>query len=39
VLAIEILALSDRDLATRLAGYRADQTRMVIEDPSNEDPL
>jgi 5-(carboxyamino)imidazole ribonucleotide mutase len=35
VLAVEILALSDPALAGRLAGYRADQTRMVIDDPSN----
>lgn len=39
ILAIEILALSDPDLATRLAGYRADQTRMVMDDPSNADPI
>ena len=35
VLAVEILALSDPALAGRLAGYRADQTRMVMDDPSN----
>jgi 5-(carboxyamino)imidazole ribonucleotide mutase len=35
ILAIEILALSDAALAARLAAYRADQTRMVLEDPSN----
>ena len=35
LLAVEILALSDAALAARLAAYRADQTRMVIEDPSN----
>ena len=35
ILAIEILALSDPALADRLAGYRADQTRMVMDDPSN----
>jgi phosphoribosylaminoimidazole carboxylase PurE protein len=35
VLAVEILALSDTALAGRLAGYRADQTRMVMDDPSN----
>jgi phosphoribosylaminoimidazole carboxylase PurE protein len=39
ILAAEILALSDPALATRLAAYRADQTRMVTEDPSNEEPL
>lgn len=37
ILAIEILALSDPALADRLAGYRADQTRMVMDDPSNAD--
>jgi len=35
VLAVEILALSDPALAGRLAAYRADQTRMVMDDPSN----
>ena len=39
LLAVEILALSDDALASRLAAYRADQTRMVLEDPSNESPL
>jgi 5-(carboxyamino)imidazole ribonucleotide mutase len=39
LLAIEILALSDPALGERLAGYRADQTRMVLDDPSNEVPL
>lgn len=39
ILAIEILALSDPELAGRLVGYRADQTRMVMEDPSNDDPV
>jgi phosphoribosylaminoimidazole carboxylase PurE protein len=38
VLAVEILALSDGALASRLAGYRADQTRMVMDDPSNASP-
>ncbi|MEO8468434.1 MAG: 5-(carboxyamino)imidazole ribonucleotide mutase [Chloroflexota bacterium] len=37
ILAIEILALSDPALADRLVGYRADQTRMVMDDPSNAD--
>ena len=37
LLAVEILALSDPDLAGRLAAYRADQTRMVMDDPSNAD--
>jgi len=35
LLAIEILALSDPSLAERLSSYRADQTRMVMDDPSN----
>jgi phosphoribosylaminoimidazole carboxylase PurE protein len=35
ILAVEILALSDPALAGRLASYRADQTRMVLDDPSN----
>ena len=35
LLAVEILALTDPALAERLAAYRADQTRMVLEDPSN----
>jgi len=35
ILAIEILALSDAALAERLIEYRADQTRMVMDDPSN----
>ncbi len=39
ILAIEILALSDPALADRLAGYRADQTRMVMDDPSNSETL
>ena len=39
LLAVEILALMDPALADRLAAYRADQTRMVMTDPSNEVPL
>jgi phosphoribosylaminoimidazole carboxylase PurE protein len=39
LLAVEILALSDTAIAARLAAYRADQTRMVLDDPSNEVPL
>ncbi|TAK01856.1 MAG: 5-(carboxyamino)imidazole ribonucleotide mutase [Chloroflexota bacterium] len=39
ILAIEILALSDPALATRLVRYREEQTRMIVEDPSNEAPL
>ncbi|HEX5589232.1 MAG TPA: 5-(carboxyamino)imidazole ribonucleotide mutase [Candidatus Limnocylindrales bacterium] len=35
ILAIEILALSDAALAQRLIEYRADQTAMVMDDPSN----
>jgi len=37
LLAAEILALGDPDLGERLAAYRADQTRMVLDDPSNAD--
>lgn len=37
LLAIEILALSDPALTERLEAYRADQTRMVMDDPSNAD--
>ncbi|MEO7230233.1 MAG: 5-(carboxyamino)imidazole ribonucleotide mutase [Candidatus Limnocylindrales bacterium] len=36
VLAVQILALSDPELAERLVSYRADQTRMVMDDPSNQ---
>jgi 5-(carboxyamino)imidazole ribonucleotide mutase len=39
ILAVEILALSDAALAGRLVAYRADQTRMVLEDPSNASSL
>ena len=39
ILAAEILALSDSGLAARLAAYRADQTRMGLDDPSNEEPI
>jgi phosphoribosylaminoimidazole carboxylase PurE protein len=35
LLAVEILALGDPALGDRLAGYRADLTRMVMDDPSN----
>jgi phosphoribosylaminoimidazole carboxylase PurE protein len=35
LLAVEILALGDPALAGRLDAYRADLTRMVLEDPSN----
>ena len=37
ILAVEILALGDPELAGRLAAYRADQTRMVMDDPSNSE--
>jgi len=37
LLAAEILALGDPDLGERLAAYRADHTRMVLDDPSNAD--
>ncbi|HEX5452117.1 MAG TPA: 5-(carboxyamino)imidazole ribonucleotide mutase [Candidatus Limnocylindrales bacterium] len=39
LLAVEILALNDPALAQRLSAYRADQARMVLDDPSNEVPL
>jgi 5-(carboxyamino)imidazole ribonucleotide mutase len=39
LLAVEILALDDAALGERLAAYRADQTRMVLTDPSNEASL
>lgn len=35
LLAAEILALGDPALRERLAAYRADQTRMVLDDPTN----
>jgi 5-(carboxyamino)imidazole ribonucleotide mutase len=35
LLAVEILALHDTALADRLDAYRADLTRMVMDDPSN----
>jgi len=35
LLAVEILALSDKALAKRLAVYRAQQTQAVMDDPSN----
>lgn len=37
LLAIEILALADGDLARRLAAYRAEQTQSVMDDISNLD--
>ena len=39
LLAVQILALSDPTLAERLASHREAQTRMILEDPSNEAPL
>lgn len=35
LLAAEILGLSDKALAKRLADYRAAQTQAVMDDPSN----
>ncbi|HET7028139.1 MAG TPA: 5-(carboxyamino)imidazole ribonucleotide mutase [Candidatus Limnocylindrales bacterium] len=35
LLAAEILALGDPELAARLDTWRADQTRTVLDDPSN----
>jgi phosphoribosylaminoimidazole carboxylase PurE protein len=37
LLAVEILALGDTALAGRLAAYRADLTRTVLDDPTNTD--
>ena len=39
LLAVEILALSDAALASRLEQWRADQTASVMADPSNASPL
>jgi 5-(carboxyamino)imidazole ribonucleotide mutase len=39
LLAVEILALSDAALAERLDAYRSDLTRMVLDDPSNANPI
>ena len=39
LLAAEVLALSDPDLAARLQRWRADQTRTVMDDPTNATPL
>ena len=39
LLAVEILALGDPALAARLEAYRADLTRMVLDDPSNAIPV
>jgi phosphoribosylaminoimidazole carboxylase PurE protein len=35
LLAVEILALGNAALAARLAAYRAEMTRMVMDDPTN----
>ena len=37
LLAAEILALGDPELARRIAAYRAEQTQAVMTDPSNLD--
>jgi phosphoribosylaminoimidazole carboxylase PurE protein len=39
LLAAEILAISDPELTERLERYRADQARVVLDDPSNAEPL
>lgn len=39
ILAVEILALADPGLTERLKAFRADQTRMVMDDPSNTGPV
>ena len=39
LLAAEILALADADLATRLERWRAEQARLVMDDPTNATPL
>jgi len=39
LLAVEILALSDVDLTGRLERFRREQTRTVMDDPSNAAPL
>jgi phosphoribosylaminoimidazole carboxylase PurE protein len=39
LLAVAILALSDPALADRLRAYRAGMTAMVMDDPSNAEPL
>jgi len=39
LLAVEILALADDALASRLAEYRDAQTRSVLDDPTNAEPL
>jgi 5-(carboxyamino)imidazole ribonucleotide mutase len=39
LLAIEILALGDPALASRLEAYRTELTRLVMDDPSNATPI
>jgi 5-(carboxyamino)imidazole ribonucleotide mutase len=39
LLAAEILALADPELAARLEQWRADQTAGVLADPTNAEPL
>src|SRR5215208_6544644 len=39
LLAVEVLALSDDELRTRLEQWRAEQTAGVMADPSNVPPL
>jgi 5-(carboxyamino)imidazole ribonucleotide mutase len=39
LLAAQILALGDPDLAARVAAWRAAQTAAVLADPSNAEPL
>ena len=39
LLAAEILALGDAALAGRLEAYRAELTRMVLDDPTNAEQL
>ena len=38
LLAVEILALGDPELASRLERWRAEQTAAVMADPSNATP-
>ena len=39
LLAVEILALADPDLGARLQRWRAEQTQIVMADPTNATPL
>src|ERR1041384_1033589 len=39
LLAVEILALADPDLGARLQRWRAEQTQIVMTDPTNATPL